>query len=999
MADDPFDFANTSGVGGTATASKNSDPFDFAGTSVATTTQPDTSTSQPMATGSPFGDPKLGYGTASYVNANPGAGGNGALVKDTSSDTKNVLEALQGQEARPAMAIAGGVESLFKGENPVKGAIQGYQSLYPEGWGGVISAGSGVPQEKFGFGQKLAAGLGNAIFDPFNAVGLGELTNTGKAAEKVAELAPTLTEQAAKGQRTLAGVTVPFTNKTIPLVPKGVSTAAFKAGGQVAQTVGKLPIVKDLNAKFNTAAGLTPDLEKMKTLNYDAPRIALESQKEDLFRAHQAEVAKIAINTGQTNQDISRQVLAYNELPLRIKNPTALAQAQEEMAKNMHPDVLKLANDRKAVFNKLQELDQHHGATYTPKAGYEAHHITPEFREYLDHNPGQRKLFNQSFGPGEHRKIDNSILTNNALSEKAAHPDYPGFKGKMLEDDISRTYANRVGSSLEQKISHEFFNAVAKKHGMTPEDFEAAKNAFPLSGVKASEWAPFPSRPTSANAYFGVDENGVAKRMMLPKDVADNLNRTINTHTNNPYLSWLKPVNAAWRPTQISTPGNAFRDIMLNYPANAMLRGLVSPAVMFKNFFRNLPLSMASHGVLDPAKLEKMTFKFGNETLNGRQVMDEFRQMAFTGGQSGYLGRDTLAGKNMGSEWKAGMNKAEMNWKEPGVGGKIKAVGNVPAAALKAFAQNPWFKTYFGLRGPVESAMRGAYTMALREKGWSAPAALLETKNTMWDWKDLTPFQQNELREVMPFAVWGMKNLPFQAKMLLQNPGRTLGYERFRQGFGGPQQQEDSKSFNDWYKNSDSTRLGGDPNNPLYAHLGGWWATSDLNELAHPLHYLENQLAPALQLPWEMANNKSLFFNEPLENFSGEQVPYSIPGGGKVPVSARYEKPLLDEALPLQAWNRATKIPLWQEMLRAGTGLNVQPMDMDKAQGAKRTADRKAEIVQKENIRRETNKYNRAGAAGDKGAAAVAQKNLQTLQGGQAAPAGGFDPFNFAGGK
>ncbi len=1024
MAGDPFDFANAS-PSGTSTA-KISDPFDFAGTS---TPQPELGAGNPIETGTPIGTtPGMGAGTASYLVQNPDAMQNGMISADrtgnifkdtlTSIQNKPILGALGMATAVPGNAIAGGLEAISNniinpspdvspvGKNPFTAAWDqslGKDMLDARGYSGIIASASNTPIEKLSAGQRLAGGLADAVLTPVNFLGGGMLSDTGKIAEKSGDLVSGLRNQVAEGQRTALGLSVPFANKTLPLLPNSASKAIFNVAGGAKDAWLSTKSGQALNSLFNTNAGLPADLAKMKTLEYDGPRNQIDEERGDYLRARQAEMAKTSIASGLKPEEINKQVLAYNELPLKFNKQAELQQVQRKMEESMHPSVLSMAKDRQAMFKSLESTDKNLGETYPSLKGYEPHHATFEYNEYRNADPSRQKLFSDFFKPGQHRGISQSILDSNALSEAGAHPAAPGFKGKMFEDDISKTYADRVTATKHNMNTADFYNSVAKKYGMTPEAYEAARTESPKSGVKPGDYSPFRSK------YYGLeapDANGYQrpKAMMLPQGIAKNLKSSEETYKANPFwqaiTSWLKPLNAAWRPMQIATPANIFRDVYMNYPGNALTEGTIRPDEMFRQLPTARYLSYASLGRNDGSKLASMKFNIGGETIDGKQAIDKLRKMAFTGGQSEYLrGSYVDQSQTMRGQIKSGLNKAEMNWKQGEPVGKIKSVANLPDAALKAFAQNPYFKAYFNVRLPEENAMRAAYTLALWKKGFNEAAATLKTKDVMWDWKQLTPFQQNVVREVMPFAVWGMKNLPYQSKMLLQYPGRLLGYERFKEGVGGQKQKQDEKYFNDWYKKSDSVRLGGPSQSPLYAHLGGWWAPSDLNEVADPLHYLANQLAPAIQLPIEMFNNKSMFFNEPLEKFTGEKVPYSIPGVGKVPVSARYAKPLLDEFLPLNAWNRAAKIPLWSEMLRAGTGLNIQPLDMDKAQGAKRAENGKADIQQKENVRRQTYKLQSAIASGDQGDADVARENLQNLRKGQqSSTAPVFDPFNFAGG-
>lgn len=69
---------------------------------------------------------------------------------------------------------------------------------------------------------------------------------------------------------------------------------------------------------------------------------------------------------------------------------------------------------------------------------------------------------------------------------------------------------------------------------------------------------------------------------------------------------------------------------------------------------------------------------------------------------------------------------------------------------------------------------------ALRE-GATYEEAAAKVAGAHFDYADLTPFERNVARRIMPFYTWTARNVPLQAKRLVTNPGKFAAYQKVRE--------------------------------------------------------------------------------------------------------------------------------------------------------------------------------------------------------------------------
>ena len=96
----------------------------------------------------------------------------------------------------------------------------------------------------------------------------------------------------------------------------------------------------------------------------------------------------------------------------------------------------------------------------------------------------------------------------------------------------------------------------------------------------------------------------------------------------------------------------------------------------------------------------------------------------------------------------------------------VKRIGAGVSDNFKRSVYAPWFK----LNRKINSAFRISSYLALLDEGSDAASAAERTLFGMFDFEDMTKFEKNIRRFVLPFYSWLRGNWPYQMKMLFERP-------------------------------------------------------------------------------------------------------------------------------------------------------------------------------------------------------------------------------------
>jgi hypothetical protein len=189
-------------------------------------------------------------------------------------------------------------------------------------------------------------------------------------------------------------------------------------------------------------------------------------------------------------------------------------------------------------------------------------------------------------------------------------------------------------------------------------------------------------------------------------------------------------------------------------------------------------------------------------------------------------------------------------------------------------SENSFIRLGFDIaRNVVEDPARFAHYIDKRVKGDTAIDAMFSVKKYLFDYEDLTDFERNVLRRIIPFYSFMRFNMPFQIERVLNRPGligKLFIAERSKvvaDILGQDSRDLEAKFLQEWVREGAPFFVGRDPNDPdkfRYLMLDGWISTFDLQRMFDPGRYFTSILSPVLKTPLELAANFSFFYEEPI---------------------------------------------------------------------------------------------------------------------------------------
>lgn len=209
-------------------------------------------------------------------------------------------------------------------------------------------------------------------------------------------------------------------------------------------------------------------------------------------------------------------------------------------------------------------------------------------------------------------------------------------------------------------------------------------------------------------------------------------------------------------------------------------------------------------------------------------------------------------------------------WNVRGVAGKAESkfapVAAMQSAQSKFEAYNKW-ETY------IDASARG----------FEPQAAMNEVIKAHHDFGNLSDFEKNVMRRIVPFYSWMRQNVPQIGSEIATNPGgRIANSLRTVVAAGGPQQGLLPHSVSD---TGEAIPLGSDETgrNHYLTSLG--LPFEDLTQLTS-LNSMLGSTAPYIRLPWELATGRQVFNNRDIP------ATYPLPVGGPIANSLVMNSPL-----------------------------------------------------------------------------------------------------------
>ena len=194
---------------------------------------------------------------------------------------------------------------------------------------------------------------------------------------------------------------------------------------------------------------------------------------------------------------------------------------------------------------------------------------------------------------------------------------------------------------------------------------------------------------------------------------------------------------------------------------------------------------------------------------------------------------------------------------------------------------NP-LKQYAKLTGDIgdktETYARLSHMLDSLDRGMTVDEVMTNVRKFHVDYRDLTPFEKNVMRNIAPYYTYMRKNTPMQLRMALENPNRIVALGALLQNsydaLGNPETPDYLKETLalPLYKDDDGN-----------THYLNWnLPITDLARFQYTLKGLwqsnaVDMLNPLIKSPFELGSNTSMSFNMPIEKYEGETTSL-IPG-------------------------------------------------------------------------------------------------------------------------
>jgi len=259
-------------------------------------------------------------------------------------------------------------------------------------------------------------------------------------------------------------------------------------------------------------------------------------------------------------------------------------------------------------------------------------------------------------------------------------------------------------------------------------------------------------------------------------------------------------------------------------------------------------------------------------------------------------------------------------------------------------------------------------------KTGDATLSAIKTKKFFFDYNELTLFEKNVMKRIVPFYSWMRKNIPLQFEQLLKQPAKYTGLLKAK---GEIEREIDlPKHMPDFVRSGfpifTSEDMKGRPQAFLLRNfipavdieqvIGRGAEIAPGTKVPEIVRTIISSIGPQFRSPVEQALNLNLFFGRPIERFPGETEP--ILG---VPVRRRVAKELprpFGEVTRLIG-QRKQEVGLDQpavpaRLLRFVTGLKGFPVDEQKVKSFAKFKKSQKEREIKSSLRRAIKKKDKA---------------------------------------
>lgn len=814
--------------------------------------------------------------------------------------TANVaLEAIQGDWGDIPQAFVQGL----RGERP--GSFRDVALELGVSDRPIIPAFEGIPV--LGASWAGAAGfLGDVLFDPLNAVGIGVLNRAGRAAQAAGKLKGLRSAQALAGQRdliTIAGRGPSSLPGRAGEIARQAQAAVFRAPEAVGEAIQKTPLGPEI-LKWTTTKGAGPlrvVRERLRQREAEERYFTRQAARE--YGRQRREIIDIANRYNLDPEQLQQRIVQAAETPPRLNDP---------LFESLPPEAQRIVEEIRAAQPERLAREIAAGVPtqefQSDRIAYLHREPSDEFRHYLarrrnrelaDWLSQNRPILSVTHGAQRARTIDPDAYIreiNQAAVEGRTKLVWVDAEGNIVPEGTKGAIKQYVITDTPQK------NPGLPRMPIFTEDpsvIELARERMTIRSVTTAQalddivhlgtsegWAV---KATSKEAVEERLKQGwrtvqaprfgdKLKDIYFPKEVADEIDKFIDLFRNQEARNALRD--------KILAPLRWWRDMTLFIFPEYHMRNLGSGII--KNYYAGLLPG-------DPSYLQGQLFAL----LRQADMLAPRYGMADDLAQSlGQLKQAAIKTK----DGKTYTLQQVLDWYEAESLGQGFIAVNFPGSSATASSMlggrgfelrrlNPFSRENYAIEagkafgGWVEDNLRGALFIKKLKEGYPPHEAANFVRDYHFDYSEL-PEWAKWLRDyqITPFISWAVKNLPNELATLIQQPGKVAGVVKFARAVEaeaeGPRPTpEEIPSFLLF-----PVYIGRDEGgNPKFANLLNAWGMLDLAETStnalSALSYAVNQLHGWLQEILEQAVNWDFYFQRNIVPPELERVGAPAPSG------------------------------------------------------------------------------------------------------------------------
>ena len=425
---------------------------------------------------------------------------------------------------------------------------------------------------------------------------------------------------------------------------------------------------------------------------------------------------------------------------------------------------------------------------------------------------------------------------------------------------IDELMVRRAGKTYARTSQADITHAILNEYKLTTKDKDLIKTfqdeGIPLTKVEGGQIS-FRHGEGALQQLRDMGGLKAGEDLFLPTHIFDSLKAIDDLHKNvdkaNQLFKMIDKVQQPWKFwATAANPGhhvrNAMGDVFLNY-----LDGVVDPR-LYNNAAR----------LIWGKNPKNFKMKLGGHMFDGEEILRLYEN---AGAKSGFFRAEY--GTSLSS--KSGIKKVK------GVKDKI-----VDAAEKR---EDTGRLAHFIHALKEEAAKKGTTLHpATAEIDEIANLAAARVRKWNIDYGDLTPFETDYMKRIIPFYTWMRKNIPLQLEAIAMRPGRVAAVPKFNNAIEaalGTETNFENAVIPKWMKEMAPISLVGEGEGKNAIYWAPQLPIQDVSKFLEGgkegiMRELMSTTSPLLRIPYEQAYGESLFSGAPIKSqgqYASQQVP------------------------------------------------------------------------------------------------------------------------------